>query len=113
MVSASGARNRSAPEVTTLKDDVLGPGVARIAEYAPDDERRIRHLIRAYDFPHFHIGQLIYSKKSWVDRYYSGEQVVTNGQKQRKVKAAEVNGTATTPRRRGRPRKSAEAGAGP
>jgi hypothetical protein len=63
----------------TLKDDVLGPGVGRIAEYAPDDERRIRHLIRKHGFPHFYVGQKLYSRKSWLDRYYSGEQVKTNG----------------------------------
>ena len=65
--------------VVTLKDDVLGPGVGRIAEYAPDDERRIRHLIKKHDFPYFKRGGLIYSRKSWLDRYYSGEQVKTNG----------------------------------
>jgi hypothetical protein len=62
-----------------LKDDVLGPGVGRIAEYAPDSERRIRHLIRKHGFPVFYIGNLMYSRKSWLDRYYSGEQVQTNG----------------------------------
>jgi hypothetical protein len=60
------------------KQDVLEPGVERIAAYCPDDERRVRHLIRAHGFPHFKRGNLIYSRKSWVDRYYSGETVDTS-----------------------------------
>jgi len=64
--------------MNTLKDDVLGPGVARIAEYAPDNERRIRHLIAKHDFPYFQRGQKIYSRKTWLDRYYSGLPIETN-----------------------------------
>jgi hypothetical protein len=66
--------------MTTLKDDVLGPGVAKIAAYGPDDERRTRHLIRTDpDYPVFRRGGLFYSRKSWLDRYYSGETVKING----------------------------------
>jgi hypothetical protein len=60
---------------SALKADVLGPGVAKIAEYTPDNERRVRHLINKHNFPHFTVGGLIYSRKSWLDRYYSGETV--------------------------------------
>jgi hypothetical protein len=66
-------------ELSPLQADVLGPGVAKIAAYTPDNERRVRHLIRHHRFPHFYRGGLIYSRKSWLDRYYSGENVAVNG----------------------------------
>jgi hypothetical protein len=66
-------------EVSPLAADVLGPGVAKIASYTPDSERRVRHLIAKYDFPHVYIGGLIYSRKSWLERYYNGERAIVNG----------------------------------
>jgi hypothetical protein len=64
-------------QTPSLRDDVLGPGVAKIAEYAPDTVRRIRHLIDRDQFPHFRVGSFIYSRKSWLDRFYSGQPVDT------------------------------------
>jgi hypothetical protein len=65
-------------EELSTKDDVVGPGVARIATATPDDERRVRHLMRAHGFPHFKLGNLLYSRRSWIDRYYRGETVDTS-----------------------------------
>jgi hypothetical protein len=61
------ARTDSSP---TLADDLLN-GVAAIAAYTGETERRQRWLIEKLNFPHFKRGQRIYSRKSWADRYYS------------------------------------------
>jgi hypothetical protein len=61
-----------------LAQDLLR-GVAEIATYTGEPQRRVRHLIRAHDFPHFKRGAIIYSRRSWADRWYSGETVATNG----------------------------------
>ena len=66
-------------ESSPLAADLLGPGVAAIAAHTGGPECRIRHLIRHHNFPHFKRGGLIYSRKSWADRYYSGEHVAVNG----------------------------------
>jgi hypothetical protein len=61
----------------SAKDDVVGPGVEKIAAETPDPERRVRYLINAHGFPCFKLGNLIYSRRSWIDRYYRGETVDT------------------------------------
>jgi hypothetical protein len=66
-------------EQSTLKRDVIGPGVKKIAEYTPDTERQVRHKIARHGFPIFRHGSLIYSRRSWLDLYYSGQPVNTNG----------------------------------
>jgi hypothetical protein len=64
---------------STLAQDVL-VGVPAIAEYSPDNERRVRYLISKHDLPCYKRGGIYYSRKSWLERYYSGETVdVANG----------------------------------
>jgi hypothetical protein len=70
-------------EPSPLAADLLGPGVAAIAAYTGEPERRQRHLIRHHNFPHFKRGGLIYSKRSWADAYYSGETVAVNGKSEK------------------------------
>jgi hypothetical protein len=64
---------------SSLKADVIGPGVRKIAEHTPDNERQVRHKIAKHGFPIFRHGTLIYSRLSWLDLYYSGQPVNTNG----------------------------------
>jgi hypothetical protein len=66
-------------EQSTLKTDVIGPGVKKIAEYTPDTERQIRHKIARHGFPIFRHGSLIYSRRSWLELYYGGQPVNMNG----------------------------------
>ena len=62
-------------------DDIVGPGAPAIAAATPEsDARRIRHLIRTAGFPVIERGGRLYSRRSWIDRYYSGETLVVNGQ---------------------------------
>lgn len=58
-------------EATTLKDDLLR-GLGQIAAYSGESERRVKHLIRAHGYPHFKVGRAVYSRRSWLDRYYAG-----------------------------------------
>jgi hypothetical protein len=61
-----------------LADDVIGPGVGKIAAETSDSERRVRYLIDRHGFPVFRRGLRIYSRRSWLERYYSGENVATD-----------------------------------
>lgn len=47
-------------------------GVDAIATYCGQPVRRIRHLIRQHDFPAVKKGGLLYSRRSWIDRYFGG-----------------------------------------
>jgi hypothetical protein len=53
--------------------------VTAIAEYIGTNERRIRHLITAHDFPHKKVGAKIESRKSWIDSYYSQPDAPASG----------------------------------
>jgi hypothetical protein len=53
-----------------LKEDRLA-SVAAIAEYVGTNERRVRHLIALHGFPHKKIGNLIESRRSWIDQFYA------------------------------------------
>ena len=76
------------PADTSLKDDLL-TGVAAIAEFTGDSERRIRNGVQKADeaaergeldvgcwLPFFRRHGLICSRKSWLLRWYSGEAVI-------------------------------------
>ena len=57
-------------ETTPLKDDLLN-GVRAIAQYTGETERRVRLMIDFHGLPYFKKGGRIYSRKSWLDRWYS------------------------------------------
>jgi hypothetical protein len=76
------------PADTSLKDDLL-TGVAAIAAFTGDSERRIRNGVQKADaaaaagelddgswLPFFRRHGLICSRKSWLLRWYSGEAVI-------------------------------------
>jgi hypothetical protein len=44
-----------------------------MAAYVGEPERRIRHLIRSYNLPTFKRGQRLYSRRSWLDTYFGGD----------------------------------------
>jgi hypothetical protein len=54
----------------SLADDLLS-GVDAIAGYIGESPRRVRYLIAYHRFPHIKRGQRIYSRKSWLEAYYS------------------------------------------
>ena len=65
-------RRERTKSVPSLADDLLN-GAEAIAEYTNEPVRRVLHLISHHGLPHFKRGQRIYSRKTWLDRYYSGE----------------------------------------
>ena len=65
-----------APE-RSLSDDLL-IGANAIADYTGERPRRVYHLTERKEqtgFPFFKRGATIYSRKSWLDRYYAGQPV--------------------------------------
>lgn len=58
----------------TLAEDRL-PSIKAIAQYTGDNERRIRHLINAHNFPHIKVGERIESRRSWVNAYYDAKVI--------------------------------------
>jgi hypothetical protein len=69
MTATTSERQES---VSPLADDLLA-GAEKIAAYSGESVRRTRHLMAVHGLPHFKRGGLIYSRKSWLDRYFSGE----------------------------------------
>jgi hypothetical protein len=60
-----------------LAEDLL-VGVPAISSYSGEKPRRIYHLHERKaetGFPAFKRGNIIYSRKSWLDRFYSGQRV--------------------------------------
>jgi hypothetical protein len=68
-------RTESAPD---LADDLLS-GVKAFANHTGLPERRIRHMIENHEFPVRKVGGLFYSRRSWIDRYFSGEEDRASG----------------------------------
>lgn len=65
---------REAPDRIDDLDDIVGPGVHRIAEATPDNTRRVRHLIDKHGFPCFKRGGKFYSRHSWIAAYYDQDE---------------------------------------
>jgi hypothetical protein len=58
-----------------FRDDLIGPGLAKIAAATNESTRRVRYLIRHHSLPCFERGGRVYSRRSWLDRYFRGEDV--------------------------------------
>jgi hypothetical protein len=58
-----------------LKNDLVGPGIKAIADAANQSLRRTRTLIERHRLPCFLLGDRLYSRRSWLDRYFRGEPV--------------------------------------
>ena len=55
-----------------IPKDIL-KGAAQIAEYIGEDERRTYYLLERGHIPGFKVGRHWHSRKSMLDRVYSGE----------------------------------------
>jgi hypothetical protein len=55
-----------------LNDPIL-EGAQGISEYAGVDVRKVRHLMANHGLPYVRRGRLIFSRASWVDRYFSAD----------------------------------------
>ncbi len=58
-----------------LKDDIIGPGARRIADATGESPRRVLHLVEAHNLPVILRGGKLYSRRSWLDAWYSGREI--------------------------------------